>query len=390
MDLETLKRRVCDEVDRRAQLLVAVSHDIHEHPELNFEEHYAHDRLAGVLEAEGLPVVRQAFGVATAFRADAGAAGPLVAVLCEYDALPGIGHACGHNIIAAAGLGAGLALAAVAGEAGGRVAVLGTPAEEGGGGKVVLAERGAFDGVDAAVMVHPADRDLQWMSTLALHELHVEFEGRAAHAAAFPWEGRNALDAAVLGYLNVAALRQHLRPGERVHGVFTEGGEKANIVPRRAAMQWIVRSPTLAGLEALQVRVLGCLQAGADAAGCTMRATWAPVRFHDVRDNLPIARAFAGNAARLGRAVAEPAAGSEVVASTDMGNVSYLVPSIHPMLQVAPAGVAIHTPEFATYARGEAGDRAVLDGAKALAMTVLDLWQGDLLAEARAAFAAEG
>jgi amidohydrolase len=262
MDLEALKQRVCDEVDRRASLLVEVSHDIHDHPELGFVERYAHDRLASVLEAEGLATERGAFGVDTAFRATAGRGRNTVAVLCEYDALPGLGHACGHNIIAAAGLGAGLALATVADAAGGGLVVLGTPAEEGGGGKIVLAERGAFDGIDAALMVHPADADLQWMSTLALHQVDVVYEGQAAHAAAFPWDGRNALDAAVLGYLGVAALRQHLRPGERVHGIITDGGERANIVPRRAAMEWIVRSPTLAGLEALKARVLTCLQAG--------------------------------------------------------------------------------------------------------------------------------
>jgi amidohydrolase len=387
MTVETLKHQVCADIDRRAADLIAVSHDIHDHPELNFEERFAHDRLAGAIEAGGLAVERHAYGIETAFRADAGATGPVVAVLCEYDALPGIGHACGHNIIGAAGLGAGLALASVAHEAGGRVAILGTPAEEGGGGKVLLAERGAFDGVDAALMVHPADADLQWMSTLALHELHVRFHGEAAHAAAFPWDGRNALDAAVLGYLNLAALRQHLRPGERVHGIFTEGGEKPNIVPRTAAMHWLVRSPTVAGLEALKERVLRCLRAGADAAGCEMTHDWADVHYTEVRDNAPMAEAYAANAARLGRTVADPRAGHEVVASTDMGNVSYLVPSIHPMIAVAPRGVAIHTPAFAEHARSDAGDRAVLDGAKALAMTAIDLWATDLLADARRAFA---
>ncbi|HEX9260318.1 MAG TPA: M20 family metallopeptidase [Acidimicrobiales bacterium] len=390
MDVEVLKQRVCDEIDRRAPELVRISHEIHAHPELNFDEHFAHDLLASALEAEGLPTQRSAHGVATAFRAEAGAEGHRVAILCEYDALPGLGHACGHNIIAAAGLGAGLALAAVAREARGRVTILGTPAEEGGGGKIVLAETGAFADIDAAMMVHPADADLRWMGSLALHELDVWYQGQAAHAAAFPWEGRNALDAAVIGYTAVAALRQHIRPGERVHGVFTDGGEKANIVPRRASMQWLVRSPTVAGLEALKQRVVACLQAGADATGCTMGLKWSDVRYTEIRDNEPMVAAYVANAARLGRAVADPRDGQSVVASTDMGNVSYLVPSIHPMIQVAPPGTPIHTPAFEGHAASPAGDRAVIDGAKALAMTAVDLWNGDLLARAREAFAQAG
>jgi len=390
MDVEALKQQICAEVDRRADALIHISRAIHGHPELNYEEHFAHDLLATALEADGLRTERAAHGLATAFRAEAGSDGPRVAVLCEYDALPGIGHACGHNIIAAAGLGAGLALATVASTSGGRVVIMGTPAEEGGGGKIKLAEQGAFDGIDAALMVHPADADLQWMGSLALHELNVWFEGRAAHAAAFPWEGRNALDAAVLGYMGVAALRQHLHPGERVHGVFTDGGEKANIVPRRAAMQWLVRSTTVAGLEALKERVVTCLRAGADAAGCTMGLEWSDVRYTEIRDNQPMVAAYTANARRLGRDVADPRDGHRVVASTDMGNVSYLVPSIHPMIQVAPRGVPIHTPEFAVHAASPAGDRAVIDGAKALAMTAVDLWHGPLLEEARRAFAQTG
>jgi amidohydrolase len=388
MDLDALKAAACAAVDRRRDVLLRVSHEIHAHPELGYEEHHAHDVLAAVLDDEGLRPERHAHGLDTAFRADAGREGPVVSVLCEYDALPGIGHACGHNIIAAAGLGAGLALAELAGEAGGRVRIVGTPAEEGGGGKVLLLERGAFDGVEAALMVHPADVDLVRMSTLAVASIHARYEGRAAHAAAVPWEGRNALDAAILGYLNVATLRQHIRPEERVHGVVTDGGEKANIVPRRAATHWMVRSVTAAGVDALLERVLAALGAGADATGCTFAWEFSDPTLFEVRDNGPMVDAFAANAARLGRDLAVPTATTAVVASTDMGNVSYAVPSIHPMLQVAPAGVKIHTPAFAEHAVSEAGDRAVLDGAKAMAMTVLDLWQTGLLEPARAAFAA--
>ncbi|WP_208028570.1 M20 family metallopeptidase [Rhabdothermincola sediminis] len=391
-DLDAVKDRLCQEVDERADLLVDVARQIHANPELAFRERFAHDLLTGILAAEGLDTECHAYGLDTAFAARAGSAGPTVAVLCEYDALPGIGHACGHNVIAAAGLGAGLAVAAMAGELGGRVAVLGTPAEEGGGGKVRMARRGALDGVDAAMMVHPAGADLRRMDVIAIQQLWVEYHGEAAHAAAFPHKGRNALDAAVLGYMNVAALRQHIRPEERVHGIFTEAGDKPNIVPAHTAAQWYVRAATMKRLHALAERVHACLQAGADAAGCRMEAEWKDPPYADMVDNEPLLDLYAANAERLGRHLRDPDEFDlRVVGSTDMGNVSHLVPSIHPMIAVAPPHVGIHTPEFAEYTASEGADRAVLDAAKAMAMTVADLW---LLPEAlqavRDAFAEAG
>ena len=384
-----LKAAVCAQVDALGDQLIHASHEIHAHPELNFEEHFAHDLLTGVLEANGLTTQRQAYGVATGFEARAGTSGHDIAVLCEYDALPGIGHACGHNIIATAGLGAGLAAAAVAEQAGGRVRILGTPAEEGGGGKIFMARNGAFEGVAAAMMVHPADADLAYMSTVALQELDVHYRGRAAHAAAAPWDGINALDGAVLGYMNVAALRQHIRPTERVHGVFTKGGDKANIVPADAETSWIIRSTTIESLQPLKRRVLDCLEGAAQACGCTMNPTWNDVVYADMIDNGPMVDAYVRNAAAIGRTVGDPRLlGKAVIGSTDMGNVSYLVPSIHPMIQVAPEGVAIHTVDFARWAASPDGDKAVIDGAKAMAMTVIDLWCAPGVMEAaRASFA---
>jgi amidohydrolase len=389
--LTDVKQRLAAEVDRRRHLLLDVSHQVHAHPETNYEEHFAHELLTQVIEGEGLAVERAAGGIATAFRSTVEAGeGPTVAVMCEYDALPGIGHACGHNVIAAAGLGAGLAAAALAGELGGRLVILGTPAEEGGGGKIKLIEAGVLDGVDAALMLHPADAELAGMDTLAVHEVDITYTGQAAHAAAFPEKGRNALDAAVLGYMAVAALRQHIGDGERIHGVITDGGDKPNIVPHRAASRWMVRSPTLAGLAVLKERFVACLQGGADAAGCTMEVGWHDVTYADMVDNRAIGQRYAANAAALGRTVKEPTPAARVVGSTDMGNVSYLAPSIHPMIKVAPDGVSIHTPDFARYAAGPEGDAAVLDGAKALAFTVADLWQdGGLVDLARAEWQAE-
>jgi amidohydrolase len=383
--LSHAKARLAAEIDRRADVLVDVSHQIHAHPELCFEERFAHELLTGVLEREGLTVTRSAHGVDTAFEATAGTSGPRVAVVCEYDALPGIGHACGHNIIAAAGLGAGLAAAALADELGGQLVVVGSPAEEGGGGKVPLIDGGAFAGVDAALMVHPADADLLAMDVVALHQAHVTYTGEAAHAAAAPHKGRNALDAAVLGYVNVAALRQHIEGSERIHGIITDGGDKPNIVPAYARAEWIVRSSTVARLEALKGRFLACLQAGADAAGCDMKVEWIDPVYADMIDSASLGERYRANAQALGRIVRAPSPSARVVGSTDMGNVSYAVPSIHPMIQVAPPGVPIHTPAFAGFAGGPEGDRAVIEGAKALAWTVADVWlDGGLVDLARA------
>jgi amidohydrolase len=281
-----------------------------------------------------------------------------------------------------------LAAAALAGELGGRLRLLGTPAEEGGGGKQLMAEAGAFKDVDAAMMIHPAGLDLSGMHTLAVRQVFADYEGLAAHASAAPHHGRNALDAAVLGYLNVAALRQHIRSTERIHGIFTRAGDKPNIVPASAQAHWFVRSDTLDTLETLSGRVDACLRAGADAAGCTMTLREEAPRYAEVVHNGPMGDAYTANAARIGRRVQDHRTVPGVVGSTDMGNVSHLVPSIHPMIAVPPTDVPIHTAEFERWAGTDQGDRAVVDGAKALAMTVVDLWlDEDLLGRARSAFA---
>jgi amidohydrolase len=373
MDATEAKAIVKAEIERLTPDLLQVSHSIHENPETNFEEHHAHEVLTGVLEDEGIPVHRAAYDMATAFDARVGdTSGPTVAVLCEYDALPGIGHACGHNIIGAAGLGAGLAVAKVAEALGGQIAILGTPAEEGGGGKEFMLRAGAFDDIDLAMMVHPADRDLTTMHTIAIQQLHATYTGEAAHAAAAPEKGRNALDAAVLGYNAVAALRQHIAPDERIHGIFTDGGDKPNIVPARAASEWYVRSRDMHSLEALKDRVLLCLRGGADAACCDMHTEWVDPPFYDMLDNHPLLDLYVQNAMEVGRHPLPEEEGRMVVGSTDMGNVSHAVPSIHPMIKVAPEGVAIHTPEFEVYAGGEEGDRAVIDGALTMGYTLVD------------------
>ncbi|MGI9577758.1 MAG: M20/M25/M40 family metallo-hydrolase, partial [Microthrixaceae bacterium] len=248
-----------------------------------------------------------------------------------------------------------------------------TPAEEGGGGKVFMAREGALDGLSAAMMVHPADQDLATMDVIANQQVMVEYHGRASHAAAAPHQGINALDAAVIGYTAIAALRQHIKATERLHGVFLDGGDKPNIVPSHASMHWYVRAANMDDLELLKTRVLAALQAGALATGAEMTYEWQDPPYADMVTDDSLIELYCANAEQIGRSVALRTE-SPVMGSTDMGNVSHDVPSIHPMIAVAPPGVAIHTPDFAGFARGPEGDSAVVDGAKALACTVIDTW----------------
>ena len=380
IDIAQLKQQVCADIDSRSADLIFISHEIHAHPELNFEEKFAHEILTQYIADSKLKVDRSAFELDTAFDVSVrGGNGPTVAVICEYDALPGIGHACGHNIIATAGLGAGVALSAVAELCGGNLRLMGTPAEEGGGGKVEMARKGAFKNIDAAMMIHPSDRDLARMNAIAIQQLFVRFAGLAAHAAVSPDKGKNALDAAVLGYMNVAAMRQHIRPTERVHGIFTKAGEKPNIVPREAEMDWYVRSDTIETLQPLKARIAKCLEAGAMAADCTVSFDWQKNTYADLVDNLPLLTSYVLNSAQMGRDLTTDFLPGTGGGSTDMGNLSYLVPSIHPMLQVAPRGVSLHSAQFAEFTASKEADKAVLDGAKIMAMTAIDMWLSDTL-----------
>ena len=386
-DLVQAKQEVCGYIDSIASELIDVSHSIHAKPELGYEEHFAHQCLTEILEEKGLQVKTGAYELETAFEATAGSSGPIVSLLCEYDALPGIGHACGHNIIAAAGIGAGLASSNHAENLNGRLRILGTPAEEGGGGKVRMLHKGAFDSVDAALMIHPADADLPNISSLAVQQLRATYIGKAAHAAAAPEKGVNALDGAVLGYVGVAALRQHISPDERIHGIFTDGGQKANIVPERAESIWYARSTTLERLETLKQRLVQTLEGGANSANCEIQIEWINEPYAEVLDNEPILNAYMKNSELIGRKI-YPENNNGIVGSTDLGNVSHVVPSIHPMVKAAPTGTAIHTIDFEKYANGEEADKAVLDSAKSLAMTVLDCWADpSLLNEAKDFFA---
>ncbi|MBX3024735.1 amidohydrolase [bacterium] len=387
-DLAALKARASACIDAERAALVDLSSRIHAHPELCFEEQHAAAWLCDYLESRGLAVERGAYGLKTAFAARAGSGEPRVAVLCEYDALPGIGHGCGHNVIAAAGAGAGAALAAVVAETGGSVVVLGTPAEEGGGGKVIMGREGAFADVAAAMMIHPASLELIGMNVLAIHAVEVEYRGRAAHAAAAPHAGVNALDGLVTAYQAIAQLRQHIRPSERIHGIITDGGQKPNIVPEHAAGLFYVRAANERRLERLKQRVHDCFRAGALASGAELCTHTHGEDYSDMWTNAALAAAYEANLVQLGRRV-EHAPPELISGSTDMGNVSKLVPSIHPMVAIAPPQVALHTPEFATWAASERGQQGVIDGAKALALTAIDvLCAPELRAAMRASFEA--
>ncbi|MGI8874107.1 MAG: M20 family metallopeptidase [Egibacteraceae bacterium] len=388
-----LAHAVTAAVERLAPDLLALSHDVHAHPELGFEEHYAVERVARLLSERGHEVESGAYGVKTALRARAGGGRPRVAILAEYDALPGIGHACGHNVICAAAVGAFLAAAEVIGDLDGSVELIGCPAEEGGGGKEYIARAGGFDDIDAAVMLHPFGADVAEHPWLGVRTVDVTYHGLSAHAAAMPHLGRNALDAIVNAYTGLAQLRQHILPADRVHGIITDGGQKPNIVPERAAGSFFLRSADPNGITELSERALAIFEAAARSTGTELEMTWdvCPV-YLPVRNNHPLAARYATNLVPRGRKVVpEGVLPGEMTGSTDLGNVSVRVPSIHPLLAIAPPDVTIHNPEFAKWAAREGADTGTIDGAVGLALTAVDyLTDAELRAEVRAEFEAAG
>ncbi|MEN2417473.1 amidohydrolase [Streptomyces rimosus] len=358
-------------LDAVAERLLHLARDLHAHPETAFNEHHAADALTALLADAGLTVERGTAGLPTAFTATAGPSGADLTVgLClEYDALPDLGHACGHHLIAAAGAGAAIALAAVADDLGLRVKALGTPAEESGGGKVHLLRAGAFDDVSFAMMVHPGPADDFGGTSRASRGVQAEYRGRAAHAAIAPYDGVNAADACVIAQTALALLRQQLPDGVRMHGIVTHGGDRTNVIPALARVSWQLRADTLDELEALWPRVRACFEAGAVATGCELTLTEPAAAYADLRQDAWLGDTYARHVRALGR-TPEPAA--SIGASTDMGNVSHALPAIHPTIGLGCAARP-HTAEFAAAAVGEQADRAVLDAALALARTAADL-----------------
>jgi amidohydrolase len=367
-----LKDAICAAVDRLADDLEALSRRIHAHPELGYQEVKAAEWLTEFLAERGFEVERGVAGVATAFRASVGRGRPTVAVMCEYDALPVIGHACGHNVIAAAGAGAGAALASLRERLpGGRVLVLGTPAEEGGGGKLKLIQAGVFAEVDAAMMVHGWDRWAVHQELLGIARLTFEFSGKASHASAYPWDGVNALDAVIQTFNNVAMLRQQVRPEARIHGIITKGGAAPNIIPDVASATFYVRAPRMAYMWDLAKRVAACAEGAAMATGCALRTTQHDSVYEPFRRSDTLIELFRENLRRLG--VREAAPDDQHLGSSDVGNVSQVVPTIQPLVKIAPDGTPLHSMDFAAAAVSPQAREGLLIGAKAMALTVVDL-----------------
>ena len=371
--MNTVKDAISRAVDRLADELEALSIKIHDQPELAYQEVQACAWLCEFLGKQGFKVEPGAGGVETAFRATIETGeGPTVAILCEYDALPGIGHACGHNVIATSGAGAGAALAAVRTQLPkGRIHVIGTPAEEGGGGKIKLINAGLFKDVDAAMMIHGFDRTLLHQDLLGIARVTFEFTGKASHASADPWEGINALDACVQTYNAVAMLRQQVRPDCRIHGIITSGGAAANIIPEYASATFYVRAPRIDTMWDLYRRVVACAEGAAKAAGVSLKVTQHESVYEPMKSSRVLLDLFAANMTTVGLAEGDPIPDRK--GSSDVGNVSQVVPTIQPMIGIAPEGMAIHTREFAEAAIQPLARRGMVAAAKTMALTTYDL-----------------
>lgn len=384
--MDDAKRRVQDAVDAAAEELVRISREIHAHPELALQEHHAFAELVPFVEASGFAVERGAYGMETAFRGEWGHGPVTIAICAEYDALPEIGHACGHNLIAGAGVGAAAALIKAIGPDEARVVVLGTPAEEHYGGKVVMVNKGAFDDIDVAMMAHPMALDFADPPMLGVAHVDVEYRGRAVHASVGPEQGINALDALVTAYQSIAQLRQHIRRDARIHGIITDGGTAANVVPEYTRGTFYVRAMQPGYLIELKERVRRCFEAGALATGCEMEIDWHPdLEFAPLRSNRPMVEVYRRNGEALGKSFVDLKNVS--TGSTDMGNVSQVVPSIHQTFGVGQM-IFNHTAEFTAAAITDEAHDSMLLTAKALAMTGVELaLNPDLVRRAKADFA---
>jgi amidohydrolase len=376
-----LKDEISTRIDALRPELERISRDIHANPEIGYEERQAAGWLTALLREHGFDVDVGVANTPTAFVATRrNGTGPSIAFLSEYDALRGLGHGCGHNLIATASAGAGIALAEALDRVPGRVQVIGTPAEEGGGGKIRLIRAGIFQEVDAAMMFHPDSRTqvLHW--ALAVTHMHFEFIGRAAHASGDPEKGINALDAFVLAYNGISMLRQHIKEGARLHGFLKEGGTAPNIVPERTSGEFLIRARDEAYMLELVQKVKNIFQAAALATGCSVKLTFDEEPYTDLRNNGVLAALFEENLRRLGIEPVEPIPW-ENAGSTDMGNVSHVVPGLHPTLAIAPADVATHSQAFLEASGSLRGYQAMVDAAKALAMTGADLLTDPSLVE---------
>ena len=376
MPAATALDRVEDVVRRHGGDLVELSHAIHAEPELAFAEHRSCAKAQVLVAERGFEITPRAAGLDTAFRADFGS-GPLVVGVCaEYDALPEIGHACGHNIIAASAVGAALALADVADDLGLTVALLGTPAEEAGGGKALMLQAGTFDDVALAVMVHPGPTDIAAARSLALSEVTVGYRGKESHAAVAPHRGLNAADAVTVAQVAIGLLRQQLAPGQMMHGIVTNGGQAVNVIPGHATLQYAMRAIESDSLRELEGRMFACFAAGALAAGCEYEIETPAPGYAELKPDRWLADVFREEMRRLGREPVAPEVEAGLpMGSTDMGNVTQVLPGIHPVIGVDAGGATVHQRAFAAAAVGASADRAVVEGAIMLARTIVHLAQ---------------
>ena len=363
-----------DAVNRRSGDLIELSHAIHAEPELAFAEHKSCAKAQALVAEYGFDITAAPAGLDTAFRAEFGS-GPLVIGICaEYDALPELGHACGHNIIAASAVGAALALADVADDLGLKIVLLGTPAEEAGGGKVLLLNAGTFDDIAATVMIHPGPIDIARARSLALSQVEVTYRGKAAHAAVAPYLGINAADAITLAQTAIGLLRQQFAPGQMAHGIVTEGGQAANVIPARAVLQYIMRATDATSLRHLEDKMADCFLAGAIATGCDYEVGETEPPYDELAPDRWLADVFRGEMVRLGRApIGEEIEAAVPLGSTDMCNITQVMPGIHPVVGVDADGASVHQPGFAAAAASPSGDKAVVEGAVMLARTVVAL-----------------
>ena len=373
MNLAETKLQVADLVAARQNDLWGIATSLYENPEISFNEFQSAQLLTDFLAKEGFEIVKGVGGLETAFQASRNGNGhaPVVAFLAEYDALPEIGHACGHNLIAAAAVGAGLGVASVLDGLEGQIRVIGTPAEEGGGGKRIMVDAGVFEDVDVAMMFHPASKNMVFRGSLASMRLNVEFFGKTAHAAATPQKGVNALDAMILTFNNINALRQHFEIKDRIAGIITHGGDAANIIPGYTAAEFSVRGESEKRREEVLAKLISCAEAAALATGCELKFEANP-GYTEIVPNRVVGNLFAENLTSLGREVVPPEP-NERMGSTDMGNVSKVVPSIHPYLATVSKEIAGHTVEFREICMSEKGKSSLLDAAQAMAMTAVDL-----------------
>lgn len=384
-DIAGAKDRAKGGVAEAADELIDVSRRIHAEPELALKEFKASALMADRLEAHGFQVERGVAEIETAFRASWGEGPVTVAYLCEYDALPDIGHACGHNLIATAGLGAAYGLKAALSPSEVRLLVLGTPAEEDLGGKAMLLERGVFEGVDVALMAHPAPLDVDMPPMYGVEQVRVEYKGRSAHASFAPEMGINALDGIVQAYQAIAQLRQHMRRDSRIHGIISDGGSAANVVPERAAGTFMVRAQNPAYLRELKAKVIRCFESGAASSGAELEMRWDPYAYEPMRNNRALASAYRANAESLGRRFLDTPIDS--TGSSDMGNISQAMPSIHPMFGIGGAAFN-HTPGFTEVSATDKAHESMVQVAQALAMTGVQVaLDPDLLQRAKDEFA---